>query len=209
MNDAIPRGIIVSIQGYHYKTMTELAKDAINAGCVAIRTDKRLCLSDEEKVPIIGLKKLQVEDVKAAAYITPTPEEVQEIESWADLVAVDYRACNENLQRTSKYCRERALKVVADIETYDDFANIRDRGYYYTYVATTLSVFKLLFRPNLRLVEKIAQEEKHVIAEGNFSSRKDVRAAFEYGAHAVCIGSAISNVYKLTKKYTSVPMGAL
>lgn len=209
MSEAISRGIIVSIQGYHYKTMTELAKDAINAGCVAIRTDKRLCLSDEEKVSIIGIKKLQVEDVKVAAYITPTPEDVQEIESWADLVAVDYRGCNEDLQRVSKYCREHSLKVVADIETYDDFANIRDRGYYYTYVATTLSVFKLLFRPNLRLVEKIAQEEKHLIAEGNFSSRKDVRAAFECGAHAVCIGSAISSVYKLTKKYTSVPTGAL
>ena len=209
MSEAIPRGIIVSIQGYHYKTMTELAKDAINAGCIAIRTDKRLCLSDEEKVPIIGLKKLQVEDVKTTAYITPTPEEVQEVEGWADLVAIDYRGCNVNLQRTSKYCREHGLKVVADVETYDDFASILEHGYYYTYIATTLSVFKLLFRPNLRLVEKIAQEEKHVIAEGNFSSRKDVRAAFECGAHAICIGSAISNVYKLTKKYTSVPMGVL
>jgi len=209
VSDAIPRGVIVSIQGYHYKTMTELAKDAINAGCVAIRTDKRLCLSDEEKVPIIGLKKLQVEDVKITAYITPTPEAVQEVEPWSDLIAIDYRASNPDLQRVSKYCREHSLKVVADIETFDDFANIRDRGYYYTYVATTLSVFKLLFRPNLRLVEKIAQEEKRIIAEGNYTSRKDVRAAFEYGAHAVCIGSAIANVYKLTKKYTSIPMGAM
>jgi putative N-acetylmannosamine-6-phosphate epimerase len=53
-------------------------------------------------------------------------------------------------------------------------------------------------------VEKIAREEKHLIAEGNYSSREDVHIALESGAHAVCIGGAISNVYKLTKKYTSI-----
>lgn len=203
MND-LPRGIIVSIQGYHYKTMTELAFDAINGGCAAIRTDKRLIMPDEKKVPIIGLRKIDVLDVHTAAYITPTLETVKEVEEWADFVAIDYRACNDHLPRVSRYCRENGLKVIADIETYEDFSNLRDRGYYYTFVATTLSVFRLLHRPNLRLIEKIAKEEKKLIAEGNFSSRRDVQAAYEHGAHAVCIGAAISNVYKLTKKYTSI-----
>lgn len=202
----LPRGVIVSIQGYHYKTMTEMAQDAIRAGCVALRTDKRLLLSDAERVPVVGLHKVKVTDVKTEAYITPTIETVQEVEEWADFVAVDYRRCNTNLKQVSRYCREKRLSVVADIEEYEDFQNIKDNGYYYAYVATTLAVLKLLFRPNLRLLERIAKEEKNVVAEGNFSSRKDVQTAFEVGAHAVCIGSAISNVYKLTKKYTSVPM---
>jgi len=204
--DGLPRGIIVSMQGYSYKTLTELAADAVNAGCVALRTDKRLALADDKKVPIVGLRKVDVTDVKTFAYITPTIEDVQLVEPWADLVAIDYRRCNDNLNQVSRYCRDRKLEVVADVETFEDFQNIKDRGYYYAYVATTLSVFKLLFRPNLRLVEKIAKEEKNLIAEGNFSSRRDVHEAFELGARAVCIGAAISNVYKLTRKYTSVPV---
>lgn len=202
------RGIIVSIQGYHYKTISELAMDAINAECVGLRTDKRLLIPAEKRVPIIGLRKIKVNDCKAEAYITPTIEDVQAVEPWADFIAIDFRTCNPNLNRVSKYCRERKLKVIADIETYEDFQNLRDRGYYYSFVATTLAVFRLLFRPNLRLVEKIAKEEKNLIAEGNFSARRDVHAAFEAGAHCVCIGGAISNVYKLTKKYTSVPVPA-
>lgn len=202
------RGIIVSIQGYHYKTITELAMDAINAECVGLRTDKRLLIPDDKRVPIIGLRKTKVNDCRTEAYITPTVEDVEAVKGWADFVAIDYRILNPNLNRVSKYCREHQIKVVADVETFEDFQNLRDRGYYYSFVATTLAVFRLLFRPNLRLIEKIAKEEKNLIAEGNFSARRDVHAAFEAGAHCVCIGGAISNVYKLTKKYTSVPVPA-
>jgi len=200
--ELLPRGIIVSIQGYRAQTMSELAQEAINGGAVGIRTDKSLRLDGGKSVPIIGLHKTDVVDVKTEAYITPTVEEVRSVQGWANLVAIDYRSLNPNLQKVSRYCRERKLLVVADIETYEDFENLCDHGFYYTYVATTLAVFRLPFRPNLRLVEKIGKRERNLIAEGNFSSRRDVQDAFECGAHAVCIGGAISNVYKLTRRYT-------
>lgn len=199
----IERGVIVSIQGYHYRTITELALDAISAGCVALRTDKRIMLRDDQRVPVIGLKKVKVEEPKEEPYITQTVEDVEFVHSWSDLVAIDYRRLNPRLQQLSRFCREHGVKVVADIETYEDYQNIVDRGFLYEYVATTFAVFDSLFKPNLKLVEQIAKKEKRLIAEGNFSSRKDVQEAFEYGAACVCIGSAISNVYKLTKKYTS------
>jgi N-acylglucosamine-6-phosphate 2-epimerase len=200
------RGVIVSIQGYHYMTISELAREAINASCVGIRTDKHITLDNEHRVPIIGLKKVKVSDAKTEAYITPTIADVDEVTPWSDMVAIDYRACNKNLAAVSKHCRERKLTVVADIERYEDYQNMVDHGYYYEYVTTTFTVLRLLFRPNLRLLEKLAKVEKRVIAEGNYASRKDVKSAFECGAYAVCIGAAISNVYKLTKKYTSIPI---
>jgi len=200
----LKRGIIVSIQGYHYKTITELAVEAINGECVGLRIDKKIDLPLDKKVPIIGLKKVHVNDVKIEAYITPTADDVALIESWCDYVAIDYRRCNMHLNKVSKYCRDKHLNVIADIETFEDFENIKECGYYYTYIATTLTVFGILFKPNLQLVEKVAKEERNLIAEGNFTARKDVQTAFELGAHCVCIGGALSNVYKLTKKYTSV-----
>ncbi len=200
----IKRGIIVSIQGYHYKTIAELALEAISAGCVALRVDKKIDLPADKRVPIIGLRKVHVDNIKVEAFITPTVEDVELVKDWADLVAIDYRQCNAHLNAVSKYCREHKLSVVADVSTYEDFENIKTRGYYYAYVATTLASLNLLFRPNIRLVEKLGKEEKNLIAEGNFTSREDVRKALECGARAVCIGGAISNVYKLTKKFTSV-----
>ncbi len=202
----LPRGIIVSIQGYHYRTMAELAHEAIEAGCVGLRIDKHLSTSGGWPVPIVGLKKIKVVDVRQHAYITPTVKDVEEVDAWATMVAIDYREVNADLPDVARYCRDKKVEVVADIQTYDDFKRIKDRGLYYTWIATTLSVLskKCLFSPDLRLIEKVALEEHRLIAEGNFSSRKDVKAAYDAGAHCVCIGAAISNVYKLTKKYTSV-----
>jgi N-acylglucosamine-6-phosphate 2-epimerase len=202
----LSRGIIVSIQGYHYKTITELAIEAINAGCIAIRTDKKLYIQEDKKVPIIGLRKINVNDVKLEAFITPTIDEIYLVESWSDFVAIDYRRLNRNLKDVSEYCRNKKYNIIADIAEYEDFQNIKDNGLYYTYIATTLSVFKKLHQPDLEIIERIAKEEKNLIAEGNFTARKDVQAAYDAGAYCICIGSAISNVYKLTKKYTSIPI---
>lgn len=200
----LKKGIIVSIQGYGQITTEELAKNAINAGCIAIRTDKPFVMT-ADKVPIIGLQKIKVNDVKKSAYITPDVENIAKIKRWADYVAIDYRQLNKNLPEISEYCKNERIKVVADIECYEDYVNIRDMGYHYTYISTTFAVFRLLFRPNLRLLKRILETEPHVIAEGNYSARADVAEAFKLGAQAVCIGGAISDVYKLTKKYTSIP----
>ena len=199
----IKRGIIVSIQGYHYKTITELAVEAVNGGCVGLRIDKHIDLPEDKKVPIIGLKKIHVDDPKLEAYITPTVDDVETIKDWCNLVAIDYRRCNKHLNSVSKFCREHHLEVVADIETFEDYERIKECEYYYTYIATTFSVFTAQYRPNLGLVERLAKVEKNLIAEGNFTSRTDVRQAFKHGVWAVCIGGAISNVYKLTQKFVS------
>ena len=201
----LKKGIIVSIQGYHYKTISELAKEAINAGCIGIRTDKKLTFAPNKDITIIGLRKKQVPDVKKESYITDTVEEISQVNLWADFIAVDYRRCNPRLKELSDFAAKNKLKIIADIETIDDYKNIKSNNYFYSYVATTLSVFKNLFNPDLKLVEQLAKAgEKNIIAEGNFTKRFEVKNAFDLGAHAVCIGGVISDVYKLTKKFTSV-----
>lgn len=200
------KGIIVSIQGYHYKTIAELAVEAINAGCVGLRIDKRIELNhkDKDSIAIIGLRKVKVNNIKDEPFITPDIDTIEAVMPWCDYIAVDFRRCNKNLKHISEYCKERKLKIIADIETFDDYQNIKDKDYFYTFVATTLSVFALPFRPDLKLLERLAETEKQIIAEGNFNTRADVKAALEMGATAVCIGGAISSIYKLTRKYVSV-----
>jgi N-acylglucosamine-6-phosphate 2-epimerase len=39
-----------------------------------------------------------------------------------------------------------------------------------------------------------------VIAEGRYSSSDDVRRALEFGAHAVCIGTSLTDPWTLTKR---------
>jgi len=194
------KGIIVSIQGYKQCTIEELAQNAINAGAVAIRTDKPIRVN----VPVIGLNKIHVNCPEKEAYITPTIETIQRAADWADYIAIDYRDLNENLQEISDYCRKHKIKVIADIGSYKDYLNIKEQGYYFTFVSTTFSIFHNRFNPDLRLLKKLLRTEKNVIAEGNYHSRTKVEEAKRIGAHNICIGSAISDVYKLTRRFTTI-----
>lgn len=202
----IPKGIIVSIQGYHQKTIEELAKNAVNAGCVGLRIDKPIHYRPyDKKVPVIGLNKIKVINPEIEPYITPTLEEIKKVSEWADYVAIDYRLINNNLEIISNYCKEKNIKVIADIGCIEDYENIKKNNYYYTYVTTTFSVFKVLFKPDLKLLNKLIDSgENNIIAEGNYKTRKEVMEVYDIGVNNVCIGAAISNIYKLTRKFTTV-----
>ena len=197
------RGIIVSIQGYQQKTIGEMASDAVRAGAIAIRTDKPIRLEEGvERVPIIGLHKLHVHAPSREPYITNTLEAAQAVARWADYVAVDCRRCNPEHENILAWCKANGVKVVADIETIEDWQQINGPR---DFVATTFSVFHKNHRPDTALIVALAEAgEKNIIAEGNYSTRIDVQTALKTGAHAVCIGAAISNVYKLTRKFSTI-----
>jgi putative N-acetylmannosamine-6-phosphate epimerase len=194
-------GIIVSIQQLSRNTIEELAREAISGGAVAIRTDKPINC----KIPVIGLKKISVQNRSEDIYITPTLKDVRKVKDWAYLIAIDYRRINQDLKEISDFCRENNLCVVADIETVEDYENILENDYYYTFIATTFSIFHMNHTPDIELIRQLKQLDcKNIIAEGNYQTRKQVLEAYAAGANNVCIGSAISNVYKQTRKYTSV-----
>lgn len=202
-------GIIVSIQGYSSNTTQELANNAINAGAVGIRTDKLLNIN----IPYIVLKKTKIEKNERLTipFITPTIEDIQFYENKIDknriYIAVDYRVINKNLKDISDYCRQKKIKIVADIANIGDYKNIITNNYYHDYIATTLSVlyYDNKYFPDVYFAQELYDLGcKKIIAEGNFSRREDVRKVFYYGINNICIGSAVSDIYKLTQKYVSI-----
>lgn len=196
------RGIIVSIQGYSSNTNNELCNSAIDAGAAAIRTDKPI---KNRSIPVIGLIKVKTDRKEETPYITPDIDLIKRVAEWADYIAIDFRMINKNLDAVSNYCRENKLKIIADIRNIEDYFNIVEIGYYYDYVATTFSVFDKKFEPNITLVSSLHEAGcKRIIAEGNYSRYKDVKDAFRLGANNICIGGAISDVYKLTRRYTTI-----
>jgi len=198
----LKEGIIISIQGYRQSTIEELTSDIISAGAVAIRTDKNV----NADIVKIGLNKIHVNNPESEVYITPTIDLINYVASWADYVAIDYRRINKDLEEISNYCKEHKIKVVADIGDYKDFDNIIKNNYHYNYIATTFSVFnpKKRFYPDIDLVKEIYNYDKNVIAEGNIATREQVRKLLSYGIKHICIGSAISSIYKLARKFTTL-----
>lgn len=198
----ISKGIIVSIQGWSQDTTAEMIIEAANAGAVAIRTDKKV----QSRLPLIGLVKKKVEERISEPYITSTLEDIKDIERWTKYIAVDCRKLNENLEEISEYARAKGLIIIADIATVEDFQNICERDYYYSYIATTLSVLHSKdYSPDFKLIEQLVELEcENIIAEGNFTTRGQVKRAYSCGVNNICIGDAISNVFRLTKKFTSV-----
>jgi putative N-acetylmannosamine-6-phosphate epimerase len=60
------------------------------------------------------------------------------------------------------------------------------------------------FYPDIDLIKEIYDYDKNVIAEGNIATRQQVRILLDYGIKHICIGSAISSVYKLSRKFTTL-----
>jgi N-acylglucosamine-6-phosphate 2-epimerase len=180
------KGLIVSIQNWTQDTTNELASMAIKGGAIAIRTDKPLLSA----IDIIGLKK----DFTKEFYITPTIEDVKNVSEWADYIAIDSRIGNKEIEILYKYCRELNKKIVADIEDLKDVENIIK--YNPDYIATTFS------KGNIELIKEIKNiADIPVIAEGGYDSKEKIKQAIKNGAHAICIGEAISDIFKLTKKF--------
>lgn len=194
-------GIIVSIQQLSRLTTQELSKEAISAGAVAIRCDKSI----DCRAPLIGLQKIKVNNRSEEVYITPDLKNIKNVKRWAYIISIDYRRINNNLSEISKYCKENDIKVIADIENIEDYENIIENDYYHNFIATTFSVFHMKGKPDIQLVNDLSGLDcKNIIAEGNYVSPWQVIEAYKAGAKWVCIGAAITNIYKLTKRYTNI-----
>lgn len=192
----ISKGIIVSIQGLGKGTTQEIADEVTNAGAVALRLDKKV----NTTIPKIGLLKAKNKKHECEAYITYTIEDVKTVAEWAEYVAIDYRRISPNLQEISDYCRNNKIKVVADISDIYDMYNIIEKNIYYTYIATTLSVFGYR-SPNFHFLKEVLKNESNVIAEGNFKTLDHVKRASKAGAPNICIGHAITGFFKKTQEF--------
>ena len=168
-------------------------------------------------LPIIGIRKLW--DERFPVYITPDFASAAQIaEAGADIIAIDAtpRARNgEPVERLIPRIRgELGREVFADVSTLDEGRAAHSHGA--TYVATTLSGYTEETEArkgqgtDLELLSAlVAAIPAPVVAEGRFDTPELVAEAFRRGAHAVVVGTAITNPQQITRKFVQATPGAL
>ncbi|WP_262268139.1 MULTISPECIES: N-acetylmannosamine-6-phosphate 2-epimerase [Microvirga] len=160
-------------------------------------------------LPIIGIAK--VWDDRFPVYITPGFAQAAQIaKAGADIIGLDAtpRARDgEPVARLIDRIRtDLGREVFADIATLEEGRAAHAAGA--TYVATTLSGYtdetasRKSEGPDLELLSALVAElPVPVVAEGRFDTPDLVAEAFRRGAHAVVVGTAITNPREITRKF--------
>ena len=211
-------GLVVSCQaseGTPMNTPEFIAAQAMTvelAGAKAIRAqgiDNVARVVSSVKVPVIGLVKSYSAD--SDVYITPTVEDVLALEkAGAHIIAVDATQRSRNggvsLEEFFNNVRKRTnIPLLADVDSIENAINAEALGF--EAIATTLSGYTDIPSnglPNIDLVTAISKVVKvPLIAEGGFANPQQVKGAISNGAWAVCVGTAITNPYLLTKYFVN------
>jgi N-acylglucosamine-6-phosphate 2-epimerase len=214
--DQFKGGLVVSCQATEETPMNTpefIAAQAMTveqAGARAIRAqgiENVALVVKSVKVPVIGLVKSFASD--SDVYITPTVKDVLAlVDAGADIVAVDAtqrsRLGGVTLQQFFTEVRKHTrVPLLADVDSLENAINAETLGF--DAIATTLNGYTDIPStglPNIDLVLQIAKAIKvPLVAEGGFANPAQVRNAIENGAWAVCVGTAITNPYLLTKHF--------
>lgn len=210
-------GVIVSCQAPAGSPLNDpyiisaLALTAEQHGAVGVRIkhpEQIAATRARVQVPIIGLDKVDFAD--SPVYITPTFAIAERLaESGADILALDatrrQRPHGETLESLLARVRNELQKpVMADIATFDEGWYAADCGA--EIIATTLCGYTEESAgtplPAFALLEKLTTRlTVPVICEGGVSTPEEVRRAFDCGAFAVVVGTAITGVDKLAPPF--------
>lgn len=216
--------VIVSVQAEGNEPLNNtdhllaLSQSVINGGAGGLR----LCgvrninfISKNVSVPIIGLTKLEPIPFNwlEKVYITATQKDLKELcKTDVEFIAIDGtgrpREDDSNLKDQIKLIKQSGKIVVCDIATFDEAINACDLGA--DLISTTLNGYtketraKVNEGPNFDLLAELMEESpKPVIMEGRIWDPLDVKKAFEIGAYAVVIGTAITRPHLITKRFVS------
>lgn len=215
----IPNGaLVVSCQAradnplhgpLHMAAMARAAEAGGARGIRANGAEDVAAIRAATALPIIGIYKLW--DDRFPVYITPDFGSAARIAgAGAGIIAIDAtpRLRNgEPVERLIARIRgELGREVFADIATLDEGRAAHSHGA--TYVATTLSGYteETASRrgegPDLELLSAlVAAIPAPVVAEGRFDTPELVAEAFRRGAHAVVVGTAITNPREITRRF--------
>jgi N-acylglucosamine-6-phosphate 2-epimerase len=215
-------GLVVSVQAAAGSPLAApehlaaIARTVEAGGAVGIRTEgveAIRAIRAAVEVPIIGLVKRRMPGTDV--YITPEIADALAVaEAGADLVAVDAtdRARAGGMSGADFVAAAAAQlpeKIVADVDDVDAGRAAAEAGA--AAVATTLSGYtgEDADGPDLPLVVELGQLDVPVFAEGRYSTREEVWAAYGAGAFAVVVGTAITDPEELTRRLaTPPPLGA-
>ncbi|MBK1794381.1 N-acetylmannosamine-6-phosphate 2-epimerase [Devosia sp. WQ 349] len=214
----LPKGLIVSCQAradnplHGPRFMGAMALAARDGGAVAVRANGPVDIAAVKAagLPVIGIHKVFADD--RPVYITPNFEAAAAIvEAGAEVVALDCTERPRHGEHPSVLIRrirgELGAEVFADISTLDEGLKAADWGA--TYLATTLSGYTEYTQPkpaepDYLLLERLAaQQTLPVIAEGRYNTPDLVQRAFSAGAHAVVVGTMITNPREITRTFVS------
>ena len=213
--------VIVSSQAmpdeplYKEECMIAMMQSVINGGAEVLRVAGARDVKNAKKlgVKVIGLTKPDglPENWKEIVYITPTLKEVNElIDAGADVIAFDGtsrpRPNNCTLEEIIKRIHSAGKLAMADIATLQEAINCSKLGA--DLISTTLSGYTQeslsdSSDPDYQLLKsiKLNKVQTPVILEGRIWEPQQVKKAFEYGAHCVVIGSAITRPQLITKRF--------
>lgn len=161
-------------------------------------------------IPILGIEKARTEGCEV--FITPTYETAERLaQSGADLIALDAtqrtRPNNEKIEMLIRRIREDLqTPVMADIATFNEALFAADCGA--DIIATTLCGYTnettAVSLPAFKLLETLTANLRiPIICEGGVASPADVQRAFQCGAFAVVVGTAITGISQLVKNFAA------
>ena len=220
---SLPRGLIVSCQAradnplHGPDFMRAMALAARDGGAVAIRANGPLDIAAvlAADLPVIGINKVFSDAYPV--YITPDfAAAAAVVAAGATIVALDCTMRPRDGEPAAVLVRrireELGAAVFADISTVEEGLAAADWGA--SYVATTLSGYTDPHQPkpdgpDLALLETLAQRlTVPVVAEGRFNTPGLVRQGFDAGAHAVVVGTMITNPREITRMFVQAGVPA-
>jgi N-acylglucosamine-6-phosphate 2-epimerase len=196
--------------------MAAMAKAAADGGARAIRAngpDEVRAIRAATKLPIIGLNKQR--DDRHPVYITPSLESARAVaEAGADMIAIDATGRPRAGEPVADLIRcihsDLGKPVLADIDTLE--SALAALGHGADAVATTLAGYTESRArspgPDFDLLRQLVETVRvPVIAEGRVWTVDEVAHAFELGAAAVVIGTAITNPREITRRFAAAVPG--
>ncbi|TPW26325.1 N-acetylmannosamine-6-phosphate 2-epimerase [Pararhizobium mangrovi] len=213
---AIPKGcLVVSCQArvdnplHGPQFMGAMARAAAEGGAGALRVNgpEDIAAAREAGLPIIGINKIFSDH---PVYITPSFEAAEAVaRAGADIVALDCthrpHPCEAPEVLVRRIREELDRPVFADISTLEEGIAAEAMGA--AYVATTLAGHTggpVPALPDLALIEALASRcTVPVVAEGRFNTPELARAAIDAGAHAVVVGTMITNPREITRAFAA------
>lgn len=210
-------GLIVSCQALAGSPLAKpeiiaaFAETAEQNGVVGVRIDAPeniAAVKSRVKIPVLGIYKIITD--RSEVYITPTFDAAHKIvAAGADIVALDAtfraRPNDEKIENIVEQIHGKFNKpLAADVSTFEEGLKAEEIGF--DAVITTLSGYtegtKHIVKPDFELVEKLSKKlSVPLICEGRLSSAEEVKRAFDCGAFAVVVGSAITGVDYLVRKF--------
>lgn len=199
---------------YEENCMMAMMQSVINGGAAGLRVAGKRDVINATSfgVPVIGLTKPEKlpENWRNIVYITPGIKEVKElIEAGADIIAFDgtsrTRPDGSSIEQIVELIHFAGRLAMADISTFEEGVNCAKIGA--DIISTTLAGYtensgNPTEGPDFELLEKLVNSiEVPVFLEGRVWDPKDVKKAFELGAHSVVIGSAITRPQLITKRF--------